>query len=59
MASSASSVVSHNGCPVAPWTETAKEFQILQKFPHLTRRLEDGLHCLTRTERAQLQLVRL
>jgi hypothetical protein len=55
----ASSLVSHNGYPIAPWTETAMEFQVLQKFPHLRRRLEDGLHCLSRTERVQLQLVRL
>ena len=49
MASSVSSLVSHNGCPVAPWTETAKDFQVLQKFPHLRSRLGVGV---------QLQLVR-
>ena len=49
--------VSHNGCPVAPWTDTSKEFLVLQKFPHLRRRLEDGLHCLSRSERARLELV--
>lgn len=54
-----SSIISYNGCPVAPWTETAKDFLVLQKFPHLRRRLENGLHCLTRSERVRLELVGL
>ncbi len=53
----AAALVSHNGHPVPPWTETAKEFLIMQKFPHLRKRLEDGLHCLSRSERVQLELV--
>lgn len=53
----AAAPVSHNGHPVPPWTETAKEFLIIQKFPHLRKRLEDGLHTLSRSERVQLELV--
>ena len=36
----AQGVVTHNGTPVPPWSETAKEYMVLEKFPHLARQLE-------------------
>ena len=37
----------HNGVPIPPWTETAKEYLVIERFPHLQKRFETGLDCLT------------
>ena len=49
-----------SGVPIRPWTETAEEFMVQERFPHLRKRLEEGLDCLDPTEREELhRLARL
>lgn len=42
-------VITHNGVPIPPWTDTAKEYLVVARFPHLQKRksFESGLDCLT------------
>ena len=44
----------HSGVPIRPWTETAEEFMVQERFPHLKKRLEEGLDCLDPMEREEL-----
>ena len=44
----------HNGAIIPPWTETGKEYLVLERFPHLRARLEGGLDCLSPEDRIQL-----
>lgn len=34
--------LTHNGFPIPPWTETGREYLVLERFPHLRKRLEGG-----------------
>ena len=52
------SLLSHNGAAIPPWSDTGREYLVLERFPHLRKRLEGGLDCLPPEERTQLhQLV--
>ena len=49
---------SHNGVIIPPWSVSGREYLVLERFPHLQRRLEGGPDCLAPEERTQLnQLV--
>ena len=39
--------LTHVGVPIPPWTDTASEYLVLERFPHLQKRYEQGLDCLT------------
>ena len=45
----------HNGECIPRWTETGKEYLLLEKFPHLQKRFHSGLSCLETDERSALQ----
>ena len=48
----------HNGVTIPPWSVSGKEYLVLERFPHLQRRLDGGPDCLAPEERTQLhQLV--
>lgn len=48
----------HNGVTIPPWSVSGREYLVLERFPHLRRRLEGGPDCLAPEERTQLnQLV--
>ena len=47
-------VPTHNDRVIPPWTETGKEYLVMERFPHLRKRLEGGRDCLTSEERAEL-----
>ena len=49
------SVPTHNGRVIPPWTDTGREYLVLERFPHLRRRLEGGRDSLTHEERQELQ----
>ena len=36
----------HAGAPIPPWSDTAREYMVLERFPHLRRRLEGTLDSL-------------
>ena len=38
---------SYNGVPIPLWSETIKEYHVMERFPQLKKRFESGLHCLT------------
>ena len=42
-------IPTHNGLPIPPWTETAKSYLVMKRFPHLQKQksFESGLDCLT------------
>lgn len=48
------SIPKHNGEPIPSWSETGKEYLVLEKFPHLQKRFHSGFDCLDPEERAQL-----
>lgn len=54
MASSMQADPTHNGAAIPAWTETAKEYLVLEKFPNLRNRLKNGLDCLEEEERVSL-----
>lgn len=57
MATSSSAVCSipeHNGEPIPSWSETGREYLLLEKFPHLQKRFHSGLDCLDAEERIEL-----
>lgn len=47
----------HNGLPIPSWRESGQEYLVLQKFPHLRKRLQCGFGCLSGEERAGLHLL--
>ncbi len=50
----------YNGKAIPCWTESGKEYLLLQKFPHLQKRFHSGMNCLEAKERSSLYaLVRL
>ncbi len=50
----------YNGKAIPCWTESGKEYLLLQKFPHLQKRFQSGMDCLEAKERSSLHtLVRL
>jgi len=51
-------LLSHNGAAIPSWSDTGREYLVLERFPHLRKRWEGGLDCLLPEERTQLhQLV--
>ena len=42
-------VPTHNGIPIPPWTEAAKSYLVVKRFPHLQKQksFESGLDALT------------
>ena len=50
----------YNGKAIPCWTESGKEYLLLQKFPHLQKRFHSGMDCLEAEERSSLHaLIRL
>lgn len=39
--------INHCGQPISSWTETAQEYEVVQRFPELGKRFETGHLCLT------------
>lgn len=56
MAAKAESIpASHLGSLIPRWTESAKEYMVMERFPQLRRRLETGPDAFDPAEREELK----
>lgn len=56
MAARAESIpASHLGSPIPQWSESAKEYMVMERFPQLRRRLETGPDAFDPEERTKLR----